>query len=57
MPDNFKKIFIFISTLPAFTSCTAINGIFKAGMGVGVFAVIAILVVIVFIVTRFTRNK
>ncbi|NUY79695.1 hypothetical protein HUK80_02215 [Flavobacterium sp. MAH-1] len=37
------------------TSCDLIEGIFKAGMGVGIFIVIAILAVIIFIISRFRK--
>jgi hypothetical protein len=38
-------------------SCEAIAGIFKAGMGVGVFLVIAVILAIVFLFTRMGKNK
>jgi len=40
-----------------FTSCEAIAGIFKAGMGVGAFAVIAVIVLIIFLITRVFKGK
>jgi len=39
------------------SSCSVISGIFKAGMGVGIFAVIAVVAIIVFIVMRSRKNK
>lgn len=39
------------------TSCEAIEGIFKAGMGVGAFAVIAIIVLIIFIISKILGKK
>lgn len=57
MTDNFKKIFLLLSTLPMFVGCSAIGDIFKAGMSVGIFAVIAVVVVVVFIISRFTRRE
>lgn len=44
----------FISFL--FTSCEVIEGIFKAGMGFGIFIVIAIVVVIVFVISKLTKK-
>ncbi|MDN3672714.1 hypothetical protein QWY99_06550 [Flavobacterium branchiarum] len=41
----------------SFTSCEAIAGIFKAGMGVGAFAVIAIIVLIIFIISKILGKK
>ena len=39
-----------------FTSCEAIESIFKAGMGFGIFIAIAIVVVIVFIIAKMTKK-
>lgn len=51
----FKVItLLFISFL--FTSCEVIEGIFKAGMGFGIFIVIAIIVVIVFVIGKMTKK-
>ena len=44
-------IFIMLS------SCEVVFGIFKAGMDFGIFIVIAILIVIVYIIMRLKRNK
>lgn len=38
-------------------SCEAIEGIFKAGMGFGIFIVVALIVVIVFIISKLGKNK
>lgn len=40
-----------------FTSCEAIGGIFKAGMGFGIFIAIVAAVLIVIIVFKFAKNK
>ena len=39
------------------SSCEAIAGIFKAGMGFGIFIVIAIIGIIIFLVVRMGRSK
>ncbi len=39
------------------TSCELVEGIFKAGMGVGIFIVIAVIAVIIFIISKFTGSK
>jgi len=38
------------------TSCEVIGDIFKAGMGVGIFIVIAVIAVIVWIISRFNKK-
>ena len=40
-----------------FTSCSAIEGIFKAGMGVGIFMVVAVIAVIIFIISKLAGKK
>ncbi len=39
------------------TSCEVVEGIFKLGMGVGIFIVIAVIAVIVFIVSKIGGRK
>lgn len=39
------------------SSCEVIGGIFKAGMGFGIFLVMAVLALIVFLIVRFSRSK
>ncbi len=39
------------------SSCSAITGIFNAGMGFGIFSVLAVIVVIVFIFMKVRKNK
>jgi len=60
--DNNGKInrLIFFSGFIIFillNSCEVVSGIFKAGMDFGIFIVIAILIVIVYIIMRLKRNK
>jgi hypothetical protein len=38
------------------TGCDLAQGIFKAGMGVGIFLVIAVLALVVFLVTKVRRR-
>ncbi|HNP32392.1 MAG TPA: hypothetical protein PKN96_03810 [Flavobacterium sp.] len=52
---HFAALFIFIITL--FTSCEAIETIFKAGIGFGIFIVIAVIVLIVFIISKLGGKK
>lgn len=39
------------------TSCEAIAGIFKAGAGFGIFTILAVAVVIVYLITRLRKNR
>jgi hypothetical protein len=48
--------FLILSTL-LLTSCSAIEGIFKAGMGVGIFIVVAVIAIIVFVAMRFGKKN
>lgn len=48
---------LFILILTTFTSCEVVEGIFKAGMGFGIFIVIAIIVLIIFIISKLTGKK
>ena len=36
-----------------FTSCEIIGDIFQAGMGVGIFLVVAVIVLIIFVISKF----
>ena len=47
---------LFLIMLLSFTSCEVVEGIFKLGMGVGIFIVIAILAVVIYIITKFKRK-
>lgn len=38
-----------------FSSCEVIGGIFKAGMGVGIFLVLAVIALIVFLAARVSK--
>ncbi len=48
---------LFILMMTTFTSCSLVEGIFKAGMGVGIFIVVAVIAVIIYIISRFGKNK
>lgn len=57
-----KNISLQLSTFLIFctvmlSSCSAIEGIFKAGMGVGIFIVVAIIALIVFVAMRFGKKN
>lgn len=48
---------LIISLLLTFSSCAVVGGIFKAGMGVGIFIVVLIIAAIIFVVNRMGKNK
>ncbi|MGV3696481.1 hypothetical protein [Flavobacterium sp.] len=52
---QFFTLFIFILTL--FSSCEIVEGIFKAGMGFGIFIVIAVIALIIFIISKMSGKK
>ncbi len=49
-------IALFMALLTTFSGCSVIGGIFKTGMGVGIFIVIAVIALIIFLVTRFGKK-
>lgn len=55
--SNFITAFILLAMSFFVSSCEAIAGIFKAGMGFGAFAVIGIIMLIIFLVTRISKSK
>ena len=58
MKNHLQFTLLFISILLFFSSCEVIGDIFKAGMGFGIFIVIAVIVIIVFIISKLTgKNK
>jgi hypothetical protein len=57
MKSVINKLIVLSLISLLFTSCSAIESIFKAGMGVGIFIVIAILAIIVYIISKFSGKK
>lgn len=57
MQNLLKKIVPLFLISFLFTSCELVEGIFKAGMGVGIFIVIAIIAVIIFIISKFSKRS
>ena len=53
---NSLKVITLLLTSFLFTSCEAIESIFKAGMGFGIIIAIAVLVVLVFVISKFTKK-
>ncbi len=56
MKSHITKISIFLLMLITFTSCEVVEGIFNLGMGVGIFIVLAILAVIIYIFAKFKKR-
>ena len=54
---NFFTASILLLISFTLSSCEAISGIFKAGMGFGIFIVIALVGIVVFIAMRAGKNK
>lgn len=55
-----QRLALLIATilgLATLTSCDAIVGIFKAGMGFGIFLVLAVIVLIIVIFVKLTGRK
>ena len=50
-------IALFIALLTTFQSCAVVGGIFKTGMGVGIFIVVLLIALIIFLFTRMGKNK
>lgn len=57
MTNKLSRIVMLVIVLLSFTSCSVIEGIFKAGMGVGIFIVVAIVALIIFLITRIGGKK
>jgi len=54
--SRLKSAFNLILLALLFSSCSAIAGIFKAGMGFGIFIVIAVIILIAVLVMRSKKN-
>jgi len=50
-------IILFLTIITTLSSCAAIGEIFKAGMGFGIFIVIIVIALVVFLVTRMGKTK
>ena len=57
MQNKSIKLLFILSILFSLSGCSVVEGIFKVGMGAGIFVVIAIIVIVVFIITRFTKKS
>jgi len=55
MQNRILNLGIFALLLSTLTSCEAIGDIFKAGMGFGIFLVIAVVVLIIWLLSKFRK--
>ncbi|WP_374173368.1 hypothetical protein [Flavobacterium tructae] len=57
MQNKIKRLLMVFVLLFLFTSCEVIGDIFKAGMGFGIFIVIFIIAIIIFILAKLFGKK
>jgi len=57
MQDKTTRIMMLLMLLISVSSCSVVEGIFKAGMGVGIFFVVIVLAVIAFIISKVMGKK
>ncbi len=58
METKITRIILLLVISLSFTSCSIIEGIFKAGIGVGIFIVVAVLAILIIIIRKiFSRGK
>jgi hypothetical protein len=57
MQKEITRLMILFIILLSFTSCSVVEGIFKAGMGVGIFIVIAVIAIVAFIISKIFGKK
>jgi hypothetical protein len=57
MQNKIIRVLLLLTVVLSVTGCSVIEGIFKVGMGVGIFIVIAILAIILFIVSKLFGKK
>lgn len=57
MQNKTIRVLLLMTVIFSLTGCSVVEVIFKAGMGVGIFIVIAILAVILFVVSKLFGKK
>jgi hypothetical protein len=53
---SYSVIILFLIAILLFPGCAAIEGIFKAGMGVGIFLTVLVIALIIYFITRLRRK-
>ncbi|WP_298220428.1 hypothetical protein [Flavobacterium sp.] len=54
--QNKSSLLLLVLIAFSLTSCSVVKGIFNAGMGVGIFLVVAVIVLIVFVASKVTKK-
>ncbi len=57
MFQQISRALVLVLVLLTISSCSLIEGIFKAGVGVGIFLVVAILAILAFIISKILSRK
>ncbi len=57
MQKRLPRLLMLFIVLISFSSCSIIEGIFKAGVGVGIFIVVAVIAIIIFIISKIFGKK
>jgi len=57
MQKRLTRLLMLFIVLISFSSCSIIEGIFKAGVGVGIFIVVAVLAILIFIISKIFGRK
>ena len=55
-PATFSRLFFIVLAGISLSGCELAEGIFKAGMAVGVFMVIAVIALVIFLVSKVRRR-
>ncbi|MFC4740546.1 hypothetical protein ACFO3U_11130 [Flavobacterium ponti] len=56
MKNKLTLPLVVLSTSFLFTSCSVIEGIFKAGFGIGIFVSIVVVALIIYVISRFLKK-
>ena len=57
MKNNIIRSLLLLAVMITVTSCEVIGGIFKAGMGFGIFIIVVVIAVIALIIGKLGGNK
>jgi hypothetical protein len=57
MKDKITRILMLLVLLISVSSCSIVEGIFKAGVGVGIFFVVLVLAIVAFIISKIIGRK